>query len=406
MKNWVLATISAILFLGCNDKSEITYKTIEESAAFLSLKDIRASFAQEDARDIIQPGNIYVYKDWLLINEKYDGFHVVDNSNPASPVRKSYLRIPGSTDAIVRNDILYVNSGPDLLILDISNMAAVKEIKRFENAFFDLSKSNGDMYLIGFVQKEVVKKYYSHRGWDYCFGCMEDVQTVSSESDNRSGQGQGGSLARFAMAGNYLYFVDDDGLIPIDITMPSNPVLRTAVPLNRGTIETIYLYKDYLFIGSMNGVFIADYKTNPAVPKIISNIQHIRSCDPVVVQNDIAFSTLSAGSRCGGGNNELMVLDVQNAANPIILAEYFFPTTPLGLGVQDNNLFLCMGNGGLKWFNSENLKEITSNQIGEDAKIHARDVIVIGNHLIVTGDQGIVQYEFAGNTLTRLSTLF
>ena len=158
----------------------------------------------------------------------------------------------------------------------------------------------------------------------------------------------------------------------------------------------------------MNGVFILDYKTNPAVPSILSTVQHIRSCDPVVVQEDVAFSTLSNGAPCGGGINELMVLDVKNAAKPTIIAEYFMETTPLGLGVLGNNLFVCQGENGFAWYKTDNLKEIINNKVSEDVNIHARDIIIIENNLIVTGQNGVVQYSYdtANGSMTRVSTLF
>ena len=35
-------------------------------------------------------------------------------------------------------------------------------------------------------------------------------------------------------------------------------------------------------------------------PVCLSDFNHVRSCDPVVVQGDIAYVTLRSGSFCGG----------------------------------------------------------------------------------------------------------
>ncbi len=412
MKTIKITSLVLVLlaFLGlnsCSDKSLIEYKTTEMSEIFLSLDDIRNGYKAEAPKAIIEAGNIYVYGKYLFINDKYDGLHVVDNSNPSAPNFIAYLRIPGNSDVVIRNNYMYANSGPDLLILDITNPTQVQLVKRVVNALFENEKSNEGNYLIGYGEKEIIEKYYINRGWDFQFGIQEDVQ-VSSSDNGLNRDGVGGSMARFTLADNYLYFVNNSNLIPIDLSNQINPSIKTSVALGQGTIETIYKYKEYLFVGSMNGVFILDYKTNPSLPTIVSSVQHIRSCDPVVVQNDIAFSTLSNFSRCGGGINELMVLDVTTAEKPKILAEYFMQTTPLGLGVIGNNLFVCQGKNGFTWYKTDKLTEILNNKVSEDVNIHARDIIVIENNLIVTGDNGVIQYTYdtSNGSMTRVSTLF
>lgn len=402
-----IALFSVFFFNGCSDRSVLTYKDTELLPIMLSFDDIRSGFKAEGVREMVKPGKIYVYDEYLFVNELYDGIHIFDNSDPSAPQKLGYLRIPGNTDAVIRDNVMYANSGPDLLVLDLSQINNISLMKRVENSFFESTKKSGNMYEIGYGEKEIVRKEYTSRGWDFFFGIQEDVQVMSANSSG-SRDGVGGSMARFALAGNFLYVVNESALIPIDITIPNDPKTKNAVSLDRGSIETIYKYKEFLFIGSNNGVFIVNYKSNPSVPFVVSTVRHIRACDPVVVQGNIAFSTLSRGTRCGGGVNELMVLDVTDAAVPIIIEEYFFENTPLGLGIQDNNLFVCMGIGGIKWFKTDNLKDIVNNTVTSDVTINAWDVIVLEDKLIVTGNEGIFQYTFDVNTgtLTRVSSLF
>lgn len=404
---WFL--LSLVLWLGgCSDPATITYTDIQQSPILLSFEDIRSGYKAESARDMKNPGKIYVYEQYLFVNEMYDGIHILDNSDPSKPVKLAYLRIPGNTDIEVRNDFMYVNSGPDLLVLDMSNINAVSLVKRVENAFFESSKKIDNQYLIGFGVKEIVRKEYVSRGWNFGFGIQEDVTIMSPTTAKNGSQGTGGSMARFALAGDFLYAVNETSLLPIDLTNPVDPKSKNAVPLNRGTIETIFKYKQYLYIGATQGVFIVDYTTNPSIPFVVSSVGHFQSCDPVVVQNDIAFSTLSAGSRCRGGINQLLVINVQNAANPFVLAEYFFSDTPLGLGVKDNNLFICMGNGGIQWFKTDDLFNIQNNKVTSDVSIHAWDVIVLDDRLIVTGEEGIFQYEYntTDGTLNKINVIY
>src|SRR5687767_14036838 len=102
-----------------------------------------------------------------------------------------------------------------------------------------------------------------------------------------SSTGKGGSLARFTIAGNYLYLADWSSLKLFDISIPQQPVQKPTVNVGFG-IETIFPYKDKLFIGAMQGMYIYSI-ANPATPVKQASVQHLRSCDPVVANDSIAY---------------------------------------------------------------------------------------------------------------------
>src|SRR5688500_12067850 len=79
--------------------------------------------------------------------------------------------------------------------------------------------------------------------------CGCDKSASDSKFYNGGGTGVGGSLARFTIAGNYLYTVDQTDLKVFDISDPANPVFRRSIPVGF-EIETIFPFKDRLFIGS------------------------------------------------------------------------------------------------------------------------------------------------------------
>lgn len=58
-------------------------------------------------------GKIVYTDSYLLINERFRGIHIVDNSNPADPVKINFIQIPGNTDFTVKNGFLYANHGSD-----------------------------------------------------------------------------------------------------------------------------------------------------------------------------------------------------------------------------------------------------------------------------------------------------
>jgi len=209
--------------------------------------------------------------------------------------------------------------------------------------------------------------------------------------------GQGGSMARFAVVGHYLYTVDHAKLNLFDISQAAKPIKTKEVQLGIG-IETIFPYQDKLFIGSQTGMFILDIK-DPASPKQISSYEHTVSCDPVVTDGRYAYITLRSGTACRRAINELQVLDIRNAAAPALVKRYAM-VNPKGLGIDQNLLFVC--DDGLKVYDATNVLEL---KLLHHFKINAYDVIPQNGHLLVIGSDGFYQYRYSGQELTLLSKL-
>ncbi len=224
--------------------------------------------------------------------------------------------------------------------------------------------------------------------------CNQD----SSISVDYSQAGVGGSTARFATVGDYLYTVNAQDLVVLDISNPASPKHTNIEGVGFG-IETIFPYNDYLFIGAQTGMYIYDI-SNPVKPQKLSQYEHIYSCDPVVVQGDYAYVTLhSEDSWCGRWTNELHVIDISNLRMPKLLTTYAMEN-PLGLGVDGNNLFIC--DKGLKVYDISDKNNIILKQ---SFSINANDVIPYNNLLIVIGDNSLYQYDYSGEELTLLSTI-
>ena len=80
-------------------------------------------------------GKIYVKDNYLYINEIGSGIHVVDNHDPANPVRLSFLSIPGNHELAIKDSTLYADNILDLVALNIANPRNIRVVKRIENAF-------------------------------------------------------------------------------------------------------------------------------------------------------------------------------------------------------------------------------------------------------------------------------
>ncbi len=218
-------------------------------------------------------------------------------------------------------------------------------------------------------------------------GCSSD-----SENFDTSGEGKGGSMARFTFLKGYLYVVEESSLKTFDISNPDNPELIGTTEINAG-VETIFPYEKYLFIGTNVGMYIYSVEDNP-IPVFLSNFEHSYACDPVVVSGNTAYVTLRNGTACQTGPNRLEVVDVTNLKIPVLLNTIDM-LNPHGLAVSDTVLFVCEGDYGLKVFN---IKEKSNPVlIAHHDSIPSYDVITNygRKELIVTGREGVFQYDFS-----------
>src|SRR4026207_591360 len=110
----------------------------------------------------------------------------------------------------------------------------------------------------------------------------------TGDSSANLSTGKGGSLAKFTIIGNYVYAVSSHFLYTIDISNPLLPSKVNESPLNYD-METLYPYKNRLFIGSKTGIYIYSIE-EPAAPKLIGEAKHGRSCDPVIANDSVSYS--------------------------------------------------------------------------------------------------------------------
>ncbi|GGM86444.1 hypothetical protein GCM10010967_18400 [Dyadobacter beijingensis] len=203
--------------------------------------------------------------------------------------------------------------------------------------------------------------------------------------------GTGGSMARFAITGNTLYIVSKQSLEVYDIKDGGNPAKTISRNMGVG-IETIFPYKQNLFIGAMDGMYIYNNAT-PANPILMSKFTHVMSCDPVVVQDKYAYVTLRAGVNCrpGGSFSSLDVVDISDPTRPALVNSQTVDS-PFGLGVSGKKLFVCEGDKGFRVMDITDPAKPVHQRYYQD--LPSYDVIVRGKHLIITGKKGLFQYSF------------
>ncbi|UJH90919.1 hypothetical protein LZ575_19825 [Antarcticibacterium sp. 1MA-6-2] len=100
----------------------------------MSMADFRAQVKVEEPKEIEQSGKIYVFGNYIFINDDMKGILVIDNTY-FSPQKVAYIKIPQNTDMAVKGNILFANSGKDLVSFDISNIQDIQVKERLDNVF-------------------------------------------------------------------------------------------------------------------------------------------------------------------------------------------------------------------------------------------------------------------------------
>ena len=227
------------------------------------------------------------------------------------------------------------------------------------------------------------------------FNC--DSDSDSGVSQNSTETGQAGSLARFTTYNDYLYTVDNSTLNVFSLADQANPVKINDIQIGFN-IETLFNYKQYLYIGSQNGMFIYSVQ-NPEEPQYLSEVQHFTACDPVVANATHAFVTLHADIGCGTTINVLEIYDVNDVVNPIFISRRNL-TKPIGLGLYGDYLIVC--DDEVKIFDISDIENTTLvHSINRDAF----DVIINSDTLILIGANGLYQYSLNPNSIQNTEEL-
>ena len=401
----LLGMLIASLTFSCTDKCTDSYTYIEYTPQYVSLEAMRSSFSIEPPTPIEKSGKIYLYKTTLFVTEPGKGIHVIDNSNPSIPIHKNFIQLEGVHDVTVKDNTLYADSYMDLVVIDIEDMNNIQQIRRLENVFnnyYPYSDQPG-MFIAGYDESNAVQMSASDCDRESYFwrGPVLFLDaTIASTGSSESVIGMSGSMARMNIVGNYLYGIDDWEMSIFDLSDLQFPTEAANVSVG-WRIETIFPYENNLFIGAADGMYIFD-NSNPLAPSLLSKFNHARACDPVVVQDDIAFVTLRNGTECDGFANQLDVVDISNLNNPTLLFSHPMQN-PHGLGVKGDALFICEGEYGLKLFDKSDLSKIGDHLQNWVTDINAYDVIPLDNGLLIMiGEDGLYQFDYSEPSKIKL----
>jgi hypothetical protein len=403
----LIPVFAALVFSDCADTCKTTSTYMYYTPIYSTSAEIKNAVAFEAPRNLSHVGRIYYKDKFLFVNETGEGIHVIDNAVPSSPATKGFLKIPGNNDLAIIGDYLYANSYVDLVVFDISDKASIHEVKRLAGVFdrvqwFGYPISASSLVLTGWRQQEMVQVNESRcenqmQPWGGIY--YEDGIAFSAKSTVYGGggpslptAGTGGSMATFTISQGRLYALDVDELDVVNVSNPAVPVKGKPV-LVGADIETLFPFKDKLFAGSRSGMIIYDLQ-NPDAPKMLSKYDHVRSCDPVIVDDSYAYVTLRSGNSCQGFTNQLEVISLQNLSAPALIKTYPM-TSPFGLGIDNKLLFICDGTAGLKIFDASDVNAIDSHLVSQFPITDARDIIPLENIAMMITTDGLYQYDYS-----------
>lgn len=364
--------------------------------------EVRDNIKSNAPRSVEQPGKLYIRGNYIFLNEIDKGIHVIDNSNPSNPKNISFIDIPGNIDIAVKGNVLYADLYTDMVALDITNPAQVVVKKVLENLFpyryYGSFSADNNRVIVDWVKRDTTVTENCDNNGGIVFMADAYFSTASAGgSKSMSPVGKGGSMARFTIMNNRLYTVTTTDLDVFNITDATNP--QHANKVNIGwNIETIYPFKNKLFIGSATGMFIYNV-SNPDVPVAAGSFSHVRSCDPVIADDDYAYVTLSTGNTCMGQFNQLEILQLNNFTNPSLEKVYTL-NNPKGLSKDGDLLFICDGSAGLKIYNAGDVKNLQLLKTIDMPDTY--DVITENKIALVVAKDGLYQYNYTDLSNIRL----
>ncbi|MDR1406552.1 MAG: hypothetical protein LBJ23_00725 [Tannerella sp.] len=122
----IIAAVSTVLLFG-SASAPIYYGAY--SPVFMERAELEQSVSYRDGgREPVNPGKICYRAPYIFVNERYKGIHVINNSDPSSPVNEGFIVAPGCIDMAMKGDVLYIDNAVDLVAFDVATKRVTARI--------------------------------------------------------------------------------------------------------------------------------------------------------------------------------------------------------------------------------------------------------------------------------------
>jgi len=135
MKNLLVLFLISILCASCYTEPEEDTNPVQGMKPVYLTKDQLGTIESQEARPYGNLGKIVSSGNNIYINERLEGIHVIDNSDPTMPDIIQFWSIPGNVDFTITGTTLYADNSFDLLTIDISDPKDIKLLSTVENIY-------------------------------------------------------------------------------------------------------------------------------------------------------------------------------------------------------------------------------------------------------------------------------
>ncbi len=294
----------------------------------IDISNISAPFIAQTFSTMDDVRSVFLSGDYLVSSEG-SFLEILNIQQPASTYLEGSLERPYWLQEVsIDGNIAYIADMGEfclvpggLKIIDISNPENPLPRGEYEMGLFALPNNLDVKYNYAYMQ-------------DYISSTSTLIALDVSNPDSPQLAGEYGYSAKDIFAGtSYVYILDDDDLVILDLQDPLNPVEMGALALGNSALR-VCVSNGYAFVAGdgENTLWIVDV-SNSSNPQLITSIT--TACNyarDIVVQDDLVYLVCS---QC------MQIIDITNISSPVIISTYDDVTSATGICVCDSIAYIA-----------------------------------------------------------------
>ncbi len=124
--HWLLTLLFLISVQGCYLNNSIEPRnSIEQGYRPVYGTTADSEIKLVPSRTVKNPGKIYVYGKYLLVNEINQGIHIFNNLDPENPTAIGFIQLIGNSDMAIRNNVLYADHMGNIVALNTNDFESI-----------------------------------------------------------------------------------------------------------------------------------------------------------------------------------------------------------------------------------------------------------------------------------------
>lgn len=144
---FLLVGLGLFLISSCEKEDDLALSSSGGyQPVLMNYDQLKESVYSEPPRSVGIPGKIYLYPPYIFLIERYEGIHIIDNTDPENPQNVRFINVPGINDVAVKDSVVYADNSVDLVAVKINEGGDVKELKRFPQYFYNRISPDGSIY--------------------------------------------------------------------------------------------------------------------------------------------------------------------------------------------------------------------------------------------------------------------